>query len=150
MADIPSPKREKNAGVESLTKLPTLLESLVLAAVPATAIAIGLWVAPEKAEWTLPARVLLLLAALALLAIACLAVLNRRLWKYTEKRNRYGLTWDAHGNPICPKCDAALMKWTDYQLGCPICKNRFQSFDGPTDLKIVDAIAMVRSGGKLK
>ena len=129
MADTPAPKRQKSANRQPVTELPKWIVGLTTAALGAMGIGWADWLVPATTKWRIPARTILLSAAGAICVIVCLGLLCLRLWLRTRKTIRFGVTWNAYGDPICSGCEGSLSRFDVTRLRCPVCTSIYQLYD---------------------
>jgi hypothetical protein len=87
------------------------------------------WLAPDKSQWCIPARLLLLTAIGVVLLYLVLGLLYLRLWLHSRKRQAFGVLWDSHKQPICASCDGPLSIHFESSFKCPSCKIEIRPHD---------------------
>jgi hypothetical protein len=126
-----NPESKPQAGKigESIFGLPQWLIAVTTAVLGATGWGLIGWLAPDKSQWSFPARlVLLTLLGIALLYLV-LGLLYLRLWLRSRMRRAFGVLWDRHNNPICPKCHGTLGKADATHFLCGACSATYQVYD---------------------
>jgi hypothetical protein len=80
------------------------------------------WLAPDKAQWTFPARIVFLTGGVIVLLFLFLDLSCLRLWQRTRKRVRFGVLWNGDRQPICAKCGGPLEVPNENSFWCPVCQ----------------------------
>jgi hypothetical protein len=144
----PEPKRAAKSGHESIATLPAWLIAATTGVLGAAAYGLIDWLAPTKAEWSMPARLALLITSGALLLFLVLGLLYLRIWLRSRTRIAFGLMWDSRRNPICSNCRGPIYPFRDHEFYCGPCRSTFAVYDQVIgDCTHWEVIALVRKHG---
>jgi hypothetical protein len=118
----PESKGEADSASESIFASHPWLRNAALGVLGALGLAVLGWLAPDKAQWTFPARIVLLTAGAIVLLFLFLGLSCLRLWQRTRKRVRFGILWNGDREPICAKCGGPLEVTNENSFWCPLCQ----------------------------
>jgi hypothetical protein len=138
-------KDAADSASESIFASHPWLSNAALGILGALGLAVLGWLAPDKAQWTFPARIVLLTAGVIVLLFLFLGLFCHRLWQRTRKRVRFGVLWNGDRQPICAKCGGPLEVPNENSFWCPVCQLETGA-DGKDGLMMSthEAIAKIR------